>query len=127
MYSRRENASPRPSQFSEEEADFLAENFIGRLATASSSGQPHVVPVTYTFDGESIHFGGWDLASTLKYRNLASNPAVAFVVDEVTSVKPWRVKGVEVRGVAQAYVAEGGRTMVKISPKAVRSWGVYRR
>lgn len=111
------------STFSEAEAEFLAENFIGRLATVSPSGQPHVVPVSYRFDGRSIYFGGWNLKGSLKFRNLARNPLVAMVVDDIVSTRPWRVRGVEVRGTAEQDDGNG-ETRVKINPKEVRSWGL---
>jgi pyridoxamine 5'-phosphate oxidase family protein len=110
--------------FSEAEAGFLAESFIGRIGTVSPDGQPHVVPVTYRFDGSTIVFGGWNLTKSLKFRNLASNPKVAFVVDEVVSARPWSVRGVEVRGVAEPVEGEKGTVFVRISPKRVRSWGL---
>ena len=109
--------------FSEAEAEYLAENFIGRLATTSSTRQPHAVPVSYRFDGKSINFGGWNLKNSLKFKNLAQNPRVAIVVDDIVSTRPWRVRGVEVRGTAEAYVS-GGETRVRINPKEVRSWGL---
>jgi pyridoxamine 5'-phosphate oxidase family protein len=109
---------------SEAEAGFLAENFIGRLATVSIDGQPHVVPVAYRFDGTSVSFGGWNLTKSLKFRNLASNPKVAFVVDEIVSTRPWRVRGVEVRGVAELVKEDGDEVYVRISPKRVSSWGL---
>jgi pyridoxamine 5'-phosphate oxidase family protein len=113
----------RRASFTEGEAEFLAENFLGRVATASPSGQPHVVPVGYRFDGTTISFGGWNLTKSLKYRNLVSNNKVAFVVDEVVSTRPWRVRGVEVRGTAETH-EEGGATSVTINPKRVKSWGL---
>ncbi|MDA4120931.1 MAG: PPOX class F420-dependent oxidoreductase [Thaumarchaeota archaeon] len=109
---------------SEAEAGFLAENFIGRLATVSLDGQPHVVPVAYRFDGTSISFGGWNLTKSLKFRNLASNPKVSLVVDEIVSTRPWRVRGVEVKGIAELVNEEGGNVYVRISPKRVSSWGL---
>jgi len=107
--------------FSEKEAEYLAENFLGRVATVSPTGQPHVVPVAYEFDGAAISFGGWNLRSSLKFRNLAINSKVAFVVDDVVSTRPWRVRGVEVRGRASPREANGDAVMV-IAPRAVRSW-----
>lgn len=110
--------------FTEGEAEYLAESFLGRVATVSPSGQPHVVPVTYRFDGSNIFFGGWNLTKSLKFRNLAANDRVAFVVDELVSVRPWRVRGVEIRGRAEPYETEGGGKIVKIIPDTVRSWGL---
>ena len=43
----KERAAKPAAAFSEDEAANLAENFIGRIATSSKSGQPHVVPVGY--------------------------------------------------------------------------------
>ena len=122
--ARTERKRDAESPFTESEAEYLAENFLGRLATASSSGQPHVVPVAYRFNGKDIYFGGWNLAKSLKFRNLVANDRVAIVVDQVVSTSPWRVKGVEVRGRAHSEAAEGGATVVRITPRSVRSWGL---
>ena len=110
--------------FSDAEAEYLAENFIGRVATASRSGQPHVVPVGYRFDGSSITFGGWNLAKSLKYRNLASNDRVAFVVDDIVSTKPWKVRGIEIRGRAELAQSKDGVSMIRVIPLNIRSWGL---
>lgn len=123
----RNNEPERSSEvevFTEGQAEFLAENFLGRIATASLSGQPHVVPVGYRFDGTSILFGGWNLEKTLKFRNLSANNKVAFVVDQIVSASPWRVKGVEVRGTAEPFESDQGMTLVRLIPETVRSWGI---
>jgi pyridoxamine 5'-phosphate oxidase family protein len=114
----------RAAEFSESEARYLADNYLGRLATTSASGQPHVVPVAYSFDGHTITFGGWNLEKSLKFRNLMANHRVAFVVDEIVSVRPWRVKGVEVRGVAEPIRSGEGVTGIRIIPVNIRSWGL---
>jgi pyridoxamine 5'-phosphate oxidase family protein len=119
--SRRRGA---PGSFTEEEAAFLAESFIGRVATVSPSGQPHVVPVAYKFDGKTIAFGGWNLEKSLKFRNMMSNQKVAFVVDEIVSTRPWRVRGLEVRGTAEPIRGTEGVTGVRIIPLNIRSWGL---
>ncbi|HMD78733.1 MAG TPA: PPOX class F420-dependent oxidoreductase [Nitrososphaerales archaeon] len=119
--SRRRGAA---SSFTEEEAAFLAENFLGRVATVSLSGQPHVVPVAYKFDGKTITFGGWNLEKSLKFRNMMSNQKVAFVVDEIVSTRPWRVRGLEVRGRAEPIRGSEGVTGVRIIPVNIRSWGL---
>ncbi len=120
----KEGVEKASSAFSEAEAQYLAENFIGRVATSAPSGQPHVVPVGYRFDGESITFGGWNLTKSLKFRNLMANEKVAFVVDDLVSTRPWKVRGVEVRGKAEPVASEGGVTMVRIIPLNIRSWGL---
>ena len=118
------NQAENGAEFSESEAQYLADNFLGRLATASAAGQPHVVPVGYSFDGKAISFGGWNLEKSLKFRNLMANHRVAFVVDEIVSVRPWRVKGVEVRGRAEPIRTSEGVTGIRIIPVNIRSWGL---
>jgi pyridoxamine 5'-phosphate oxidase family protein len=120
----REHVDNQEPRFSEAEAEYLAENFIGRVATTSLSGQPHVVPVGYRFDGSTITFGGWNLAKSLKYRNLMSNDKVAFVVDDIVSTKPWKVRGIEIRGRAEPVSSKDGVTMIRIIPLNIRSWGL---
>jgi pyridoxamine 5'-phosphate oxidase family protein len=120
----KERINEQAPTFSDAEATYLAENFIGRVATASPSGQPHVVPVGYRFDGSTITFGGWNLARSLKYRNLMSNDKVAFVVDDIVSTKPWKVRGIEVRGKAEPAQSRDGVSMIRIIPLNIRSWGL---
>ena len=120
----KERTAGEGANFNDAETEYLAENFIGRVATASSSGQPHVVPVGYQFDGRNITFGGWNLAGSLKYRNLMSNARVAFVVDDIVSTKPWRVRGIEIRGRAEPATTKDGVSMIRIIPLNIRSWGL---
>ena len=110
-------------KFNEREAEYLAENILGRLATVSAEQEPHVVPVVYRFDGSSIYFGGFNLAKSLKYRNIMRNNKVAFVVDDLESMRPWKPRGIEVRGFAEAYRA-GENHAVRIVPTTKRSWGL---
>ncbi len=112
------------STFTEAEAQYLAENYIGRVATSSAAGQPHAVPVAYRFDGTTISFGGWNLARSLKYRNMMANNKVAFVVDDIVSTNPWTVRGVEIRGRAEPVVSKDGVTIIRIIPLNIRSWGL---
>lgn len=110
--------------FTEAQAQYLAENFIGRVATSSASGQPHVVPVGYRFDGMTITFSGRNLTASLKYRHMMANSKVAFVVDDVVSYHPWKVRGIEIRGRAEPVSSDDGVTMVRIIPLNIRSWGL---
>ncbi len=112
----------RPA-FNDAEAEYLAENILGRVATVSRDLQPHVVPVVYRFDGSHIIFSGWNLTASLKYRQLVENRKVAFVVDDLASTSPWRTRGVEVRGLAEPVIS-GGSTAVMITPVETRSWGL---
>ena len=60
--------------------DFLAQPLLARLATADPlSGQPHVVPVWYEWDGEYLYISAFK--STRKIRELERNPRISVVVD----------------------------------------------
>jgi pyridoxamine 5'-phosphate oxidase family protein len=109
--------------FTERESCFLCDGGLGRLATVSQDGQPHVVPVAYEFDGHYLYFTGRNLSGTLKYRHILKNQKVAFVVDDIASLSPWRARGMEIRGVAEILIEEG-RPYVRITPLSKFSWGL---
>jgi coenzyme F420-0:L-glutamate ligase/coenzyme F420-1:gamma-L-glutamate ligase len=66
---------------------FLRSARNGHLATADDNGQPHVIPVCYAFDGESIYSvldakpKATPLRKLRRVRNILSNPRVSLVVD----------------------------------------------
>ena len=66
---------------------FLRSARTGHLATADANGQPHVVPVCYVFDGESIYSvldakpKSVSLRQLRRVRNIMANPKVSLVVD----------------------------------------------
>jgi coenzyme F420-0:L-glutamate ligase / coenzyme F420-1:gamma-L-glutamate ligase len=73
--------------FTAEQIAFLAAQRVGRLATADSARQPHVVPVCYAFDSARI-FIALDAKPKRvaperlkRVRNILANPQVALVVD----------------------------------------------
>jgi nitroimidazol reductase NimA-like FMN-containing flavoprotein (pyridoxamine 5'-phosphate oxidase superfamily) len=74
-------AGPLMLKFKPFEEKFLERNEIGRLATISRDGFPHVVPVSYLYYHEKIciavDYG------TRKYRNMLENNKIAFVVDTI--------------------------------------------
>jgi pyridoxamine 5'-phosphate oxidase family protein len=74
-----------------------------RLATVQPDGTVQVNPVgfRYNADDDTIDIGGRAMATTRKFRNVASNHRVAFVIDDVLSRQPWRVRYLEVRGTAE--------------------------
>ncbi|MFI5282574.1 MAG: TIGR03668 family PPOX class F420-dependent oxidoreductase [Candidatus Dormibacterales bacterium] len=63
----------------------LAEARVGRLATVSAEGRPHLVPVCFVLDGGTIFFAvdSKPKASTdlKRLRNIAANPLVSILVD----------------------------------------------
>lgn len=44
------------------------------------------------------------------------------MVDEIASVEPWVVRGIEVRGRAEA--VGGARPLIRIHPERIVSWGI---
>lgn len=59
---------------------FLDRPLLARLATANPETlQPHVVPVWYGWDGQSLWISGF--RSTRKIRELLANPRCSIVVD----------------------------------------------
>ena len=68
------------------ERDFVARSRVGHLATADAQGAPHVVPVCFVVSENTLYITvdqkpkGAPRALK-RLRNLAENPAAAFVVD----------------------------------------------
>jgi pyridoxamine 5'-phosphate oxidase family protein len=117
---------PGQVTFREDEVRFLKESRLARIATVSSSGQPHVVPVGYDFDGKFFYFGGFNITKSLKFRNIQKNNKVALVVDDLLSVNPWTPRFVMVRGTAEIITEKGPgpidkRTTIKVTPLVKRS------
>ena len=58
---------------------------VARLATVSAAGQPHLVPVTFAADGDTIHIAiDQKPKSTTRLKrlaNIAANPRVSLLAD----------------------------------------------
>jgi pyridoxamine 5'-phosphate oxidase family protein len=108
------------SKFTTEEIAYLQSQRLGRLATVSANGEPHVVPVSFRYNPEhdSIDIGGHRIASAKKYRDALRYGRVAFVVDDV--LPPWKPRMIEIRGTVEG-LPEGGKEIVKdFSPEILR-------
>ncbi len=124
----------KPSAFTSEEVAYLQSQRLGRMATIGPNGQPHVVPVSFRYnpDTDTIDVGGHGgFAQRKKWRDVQHHPKVAIVVDDIASYKPWKVRGVEVRGEAQELLSGGEKIrpgfdaeMFRIKPTHVASWGL---
>ncbi len=116
--------------FTEKELAYLAGQRLGRLATVDGEGRPHVVPVGYRLsEAGTIEIAGPNMAASKKFKNIAAEPRVAFVVDDLTPpdepvYRPGVGRGVEVLGRASLCGGEGGRPTISISPEVVYSWHV---
>jgi pyridoxamine 5'-phosphate oxidase family protein len=122
------------SVFTQREIEYLQGQRLGRLATVNPRGRPQNAPVGFRYNPEldTIEIGGRFMSKSKKFRNIQKNPYVAFVVDDVQP--PWRPRGVEIRGVAQA-LSTGGKAffgaaydaddgLIRIKPLQVIGWGL---
>jgi pyridoxamine 5'-phosphate oxidase family protein len=74
------------------------------------------------------------MSQSRKFRNIHSHKNVAFVVDDIASRDPWRVRCLEIRGTAeQAEVAEADvepngdeidTAIIRITPRRIISFGI---
>ncbi|MEU6950853.1 MULTISPECIES: PPOX class F420-dependent oxidoreductase [unclassified Streptomyces] len=117
--------------FSVAELAYLRTQRLGRMATVDPSGQPQANPVGFfpQEDG-TVLVGGLAMGRSKKWRNLRANPKVALVVDDLASVRPWRVRGVEIRGEAELRVGPHelgphfSAEVIRIHPRRIHSWGL---
>jgi pyridoxamine 5'-phosphate oxidase family protein len=117
--------------FTAAERQYLRTQRLGRLATVDADGQPQNNPVAYKVnDDGTVDIGGWTMGATRKYRNVRAHDRVALVVDDIVSVDPWTVRGVEIRGTAEAL--EGAEPplpgmsgdIIRVHPRRIIAWGV---
>ncbi|KHD74970.1 PPOX class F420-dependent oxidoreductase [Actinoplanes utahensis] len=110
--------------FTTTEIDYLAGQRLGRLATVQPDGTLQNSPVGFTYNAETstIDITGWRMAASRKFRNVADNGRVAFVVDDLPSVSPWRVRCLEIRGRAEAI--DGPEPLIRIHPERIIAFGL---
>ena len=120
------------SVFTQAELDYLAAQPLGRLATSAPDGMLQNNPVGFQVDADAgtIDIGGWNMGASRKFRNVRANGRVAFVVDDLVSVRPWTVRGLEIRGHAEALTdAEPPQPfmsgeIIRIHPERIFGWGI---
>ena len=118
--------------FSHAELAYLATQRLGRLASMQPGGTLQVNPVGFRYNPETgtSDIGGFNMAASRKFRNVADNGRVAFVVDDIASVDPWRVRCLEIRGHAEAIaaptdsVAPVDGAIIRVHPDRVISFGL---
>ena len=130
---------------------FVSDARVGRLATSSADGAPHVVPVCFALADGRIYIGLDSKPKSVgalrlrRVRNIRENPKVAFLVD-VYDDEDWSRLGFalvsgeatvdisedERRGAIAALRAkypqyEGmladGAAVIRIAPTGVSTWG----
>src|SRR5512143_4281017 len=118
--------------FTELEIGYLGSQRLGRLATVARDGTPQNNPVAFRYnpDTGTIDIGGHNLTASKKFRNVEADPRVSFVVDDLPSIDPWRARGIEIRGHAEALTDAGnphpyfGSAMIRIHPRRIIAWGI---
>jgi uncharacterized protein len=126
------------------EIGFLKSNEMCRFATASHTGEPHVVPVSYVWDNGYAYivtdYG------TRKLKNLRENPNAAILVDAAGTRKLLLISGpVEIIEKGEEYKRlyklfyskldwvkrdpwkEGEAPFIKITPTFKTGWGLRQR
>ena len=122
------------SVFTSAEIEYLKSQRLCRIATVGPNGQPHVVPVSFRYNTETDTIdvsGHGGFTKRKKWRDVQNDPRVAVVIDDIVSVNPWKVRGIEVRGTVEV-LATGGETVIpsfdpemfRITPKRIVSWGL---
>src|SRR5215213_8676310 len=85
---------------------------VGPARDRRCRGRAHVVPVAFRYNAklDAVDIGGHNFAGSKKFRDAGKTGKAAFVVDDV--LPPWRVRGVEVRGMAEVH-SEGGKEIME--------------
>jgi pyridoxamine 5'-phosphate oxidase family protein len=78
----------------------------------------------YNAARDCIDIGGAELERTKKFRDVARSGRAAIVVDDLASTDPWRPRGIEVRGRAEALGLP--TPLIRIHPERIVSWGLER-
>ena len=129
--------------------EFLHRQRVGRLATVTPRGGPHVIPVCYAVVGDRIYSVVDEKPKRTqrlqRLRNLEANPAAALLVDRYDA--DWsRLAWVLLRGRAETVVENGERRvalealreryrqyrsmaledapLLRISPQRINTWGL---
>jgi pyridoxamine 5'-phosphate oxidase family protein len=119
--------------FTAEELDYLAApGRLARLATVDATGAPQNNPVGCLHNPETgtIDIYGRDLGNSRKFRNIATaNDRVALVIDDLKSTRPWVVRGMEIRGRAEALTDQPTPDhvtpeVIRVHPELIFSWGI---
>jgi nitroimidazol reductase NimA-like FMN-containing flavoprotein (pyridoxamine 5'-phosphate oxidase superfamily) len=124
--------------FSAAENEFLKSQSICRIATVSSEGWPHNVPVVFAFDGAVFYVRSHPGEKKLK--NIAGNNRVCLIIDV-----PQKPSGIMVQGLATLIehgsefgrineiisqqrgwkkLEEGEQVAITVQPTKKVSWGV---
>jgi PPOX class probable F420-dependent enzyme len=88
----------------------VASAYVARLATVGADGRPHIVPICFALDEQTLYFAvdskPKQTTNLKRLRNIAANPAVSVLVDHYED--DWdRLWWVRLDGVARVVTDEG--------------------
>ena len=100
---------------------YLTSHSQGRLATIGPDGGPQNKPVGYRYNAElgTIDIGGMFNERSAKYRNVAREPKVSFVIDDAVGQGIEGTRFLEIRG-----VAEQAAELIRIRPRRLVGWNL---
>ncbi|WIM94503.1 PPOX class F420-dependent oxidoreductase [Actinoplanes oblitus] len=118
--------------FTDFEIAYLGTQRLGRLATLRPDGTLQNSPVGFRYNAatETIDIVGFNLVASRKFRNVAATGEVAFVVDDLYSTDPWRVRCLEIRGRGEAIEQPADSAwgtpapIIRIRPRRIISFGI---
>jgi pyridoxamine 5'-phosphate oxidase family protein len=118
--------------FTDAELAFVRAQPLGRLATASPSGEPDVVAVLCIYRRSLGVFltGSGALERTRRYHNARRNPRFSLVFDDVIW-EPYTIRGVKVTGSTEVRMADDalnlgatGAPLLVLRPERKWTWGI---
>lgn len=113
------------SAFTDAERAYLGEGRLARIATVGPDGTPHICPVgMWSLDAETevLTVVGHDFAHTKKFRDVTRGGCAALVIDDLASTDPWRPRGIEIRGRAEAL--HEPEPHIRLRPERIIGWGL---
>jgi len=109
--------------FTETELHYLMERKLARIALVSQENEPHIVPVTYEFDGSYFYLSGWNIRYGPRFQERLETCKVSLLIDDLASANLWVPRGIEVTGEAETF-NKGDYQYMRITPAKKISWGL---
>ncbi len=109
--------------FTDNEVRYIHERKLGRIALISSEQEPHIVPVTYEFDGSCFYLSGWNIKYGPRFTDMQPVGRVSLLIDDLTTANLWVPRGIEITGTADT-MEKGELHYLRITPVSKTSWGL---
>ncbi len=111
------------ANFTENELQYIMERRLCRIALVCADLQPHIVPVTYEFDGAYFYLSGWNIKYGSSFLDIDQHNRVTMLIDDLSSHNLWVPRGIEITGNAETMEREE-LPYLRIIPTAKTSWGL---